>query len=76
MAHQSGSSSKMQAACARKRNHQCADEIKQPTPTLKCSDTSHDSNAEKRREVAMPHSTRPPHSTQKLFTCLVRQPSV
>lgn len=45
-------------------------------PTLLCSATSQDSKAEKSSEVATPHSTRPPASTQKLLKCLVRQPRV
>lgn len=44
-------------------------------PRLKCSLTSQDSKAEKSRLVAMPQSTRPAQSTQKLLKCLVTQPA-
>lgn len=40
---------------------------------MKCSATSHDSKAEKRREVAIPPNTLPSSSTGMLAQCLVAQ---
>lgn len=43
--------------------------------TLKCSATSHDSNAENSSEVATPQKMRPTNRMLKLLKCLVKQPN-
>ena len=56
------------------RSAQSAPPSRQGRLTLKCSATSQDSKAEKRRLVETPQKMRPTSSTLKLLKCFVKQP--